>query len=353
METEKQKHSGFLKALSDIYRGIATARRRAYDRGVKRHFRLPRPVISVGNLTIGGTGKTPVVLYLSQKLSGWARLAILSRGYGRKSPRSYLTINDPRHLDSSACEIFGDEPVMLAHNLPDNVSIHVGPKRHKLGLMALERGPVDLFVLDDGLQHMELLRDIDIILLDGQVDPRLLETLPAGPLREPPEILNRADIVWINHCNEDGSHAIEESWLHDTAPDAIIVKSRAVPDDIFTLDSEIPLERDRLPEGKLAAFCGIGKPESFYNTLAAAGISIGYRQSFPDHYQYTRKDIVRLQQCAADHGCRALITTEKDAVRIDQYMKLDMTVYILKLRLEILEGEEAMWERIGEAIRLE
>jgi len=350
---EKPEKSSFLKVLSDIYRGIATARRRAYDGGSKKHYRLPRPVISVGNLTIGGTGKTPVVMYLAKMLSGWARLAVLSRGYGRKSPRAYLTINDPHHLDSSACDIFGDEPVMLARNLPDNVSIHVGPKRHKLGLMALERGPVDVFILDDGLQHMELLRDIDIILLDGQVDPRLLETLPAGPLRESPEILNRADIVWINHCNEDGSHAIEENWLHKIAPDAIIVKSRAVPDEIFTLDSEIPIARKDMPESSIAAFCGIGKPESFFNTLAEAGIPIGYRQSFPDHYPYSKKDIIRLQRSAAEHGCRALITTEKDAVRLDSCMKLDMTLYILKLRLEIIEGEEAMWERIGEAIRLD
>ncbi len=346
------KNSKILKSIADVYRGITQARRRAYDQGIKRYYRLPRPVISVGNLTVGGTGKTPVVLYLADKLAGWASVSILSKGYGRKSPRSYLTLHDRRELDAKACQIFGDEPVMMAKKLPSNVSIHVGPKRYQLGTMALDRGPVDLFILDDGLQHMELQRDLDIVLLDGQQDPQKLETLPIGPLREPIESISHADIVWINHCNPDGSHRIDMAWLKEMVPDAVIVKSRFIPGVVVTTDSDFEVNSESIKSKTLAAFCGIGKPTSFFHTLEEDGLNVKIKKAFPDHHFFTRKELIELQKEARLAGCTALITTEKDAARINQIPQLDITCYVQKLEIEILDGEEALWEKIGESIKL-
>ncbi len=343
------KYKRWLSPLADIYREAARARRRAYEEGRKRRKRLPRPVLSVGNLTVGGTGKTPTVLYLVQKLSGWCQVAILSRGYGRKGARSYQALPSARVLDDRAALFFGDEPVLLARRLP-STSVHVGPNRYSAGLKALDRRPIDLFVLDDGFQHVELERDIDMITLDGQQDPRELKPLPAGPLREPVDALKRADIVLINHVNADGSHEIDLDWLRSLCPEAPIVTARLEPSGIYECRTGNLIDREEIESIPLYAFSGICNPESFHLTLREQGFQIKDHRAFPDHYRYKARDIQLLNREARSIGAKGFITTEKDSVRICGDRLPELPLYYVEVSLRILEGEEAMWERIGDVL---
>ena len=335
--------------FSLVYQGLVRARRAAYRSGEKEVHWLPKPVISVGNLSVGGTGKTPAVAYLADKLSELWHVAILTRGYGRDNSQ-YLTLN-PALLDAKASLLFGDEPVMLAGQLPPRVSIHVGASRYRLGLHALSKGRVDLFLLDDGFQHLELHRDVDIVMLDGQVDLWAEELLPSGTLREKQDALTGVDVLWINRCDENGGHCLDETDLLRLSPDAVLVKSRYEPLDpvnVFTGERE-SLEEFRTR--KVFAFCGIGRPESFERTLAEAGIVPSQCRHFGDHHVFGKQDFLALTEEAERQGAEVLLTTEKDAVRLRKAENLGLPVWMLPVRLRVLEGEDALWARLEKAMR--
>lgn len=341
----------WLEPLGDMYRGAARARRRAYEEGRRPRRKLPRPVISVGNLTVGGTGKTPLVMYLCEKLAGWCHPAVLTRGYGRRGKRDYVTLPDPRQLDERAALFFGDEPVMMARRLA-RTSIHLGPNRYKTGLRALGCSAVDVFILDDGFQHIELARDLDIVILDGTEDVRRLHALPAGPLREPVESLSRADIVLINHCAPDGSHRIDRDWLRGLCPDAPVVRSRYTVESLINARSGEELKPEQLREFPLFAFCGIAQPGHFRDTLKELALTLAGSRSFGDHHVLGKREYQELSRLAQESGARGFITTEKDATRLNTALLDPLPVYYPRLKLMILEGEEQMWERIGEVLNV-
>ena len=292
-----------------------------------------------------------MTLYLCEKFSGWCNVAILSRGYGRKGKRSYARVPDVRLLDERAALFFGDEPVMLARRAP-NASVHVGPSRYSSGLNALAGTAVDLFVLDDGFQHIELHRDLDIVVLDGEDDPRSLSPLPAGPLREPVEAIGRADIVVINHCDADGKHAIDMYWLRSQCPTAPIVLSNYKFDDYVELKSQVHLEQEEIEPHPLFAFCGIGKPDVFLKQLKGQRLNVVGHRFFADHHVFTGRELKQIEQDAIAVGAAGLITTEKDAMRIETSRIRGLPIYTLSVSLNILQGEEAMWERIGEVLHV-
>ncbi len=341
-------YNSVLGPVSDWYKGIVNARRHAYHEGKQPRLYLPRPVISVGNLSVGGTGKTPVVIFLAQQLAPNGHVAVLSRGYRRRSPRDYLTLPRARRLDSDACKIFGDEPVMLAYQNLENISVHVGIDRYRCGMMALQRTPADVFLLDDGFQHMGLHRDLDIVLIDGTRDPHTLELFPAGPLREPVENLAQADVIWITRCMEDGSHCVDLDRIAAIAPNSLVVTSRYEARKVCNLVDNTSCSVSQIANRNVFAFCAIGTPDSFFDTLREYGATLVGTKAFPDHHVYSRREMERLFRKARLAGATALITTEKDAVRVENSSGWPMPVLELRVRVKVLSGAEKLMEIIHE-----
>ena len=177
-------------------------------------------------------------------------------------------------------------------------------------------------------------------------------TLPAGPLREPPEAIRRADIVLINHCDEDGGHRIDMSWLQRMCPDVPVATARYQITGITEARTGADVSLQELRHHPVYAFCGIARPENFMKTLAEAGANVVGRQTFTDHHVFTFREKRKLMKSALSAGADALITTEKDIVRLPIESVQGLPVFYLKVGLQVLSGEEAMWERIGEVVNV-
>jgi tetraacyldisaccharide 4'-kinase len=299
-----------------------TAASRLYEKGLQKdqarlskgRVKLPVPVISIGNLSTGGTGKTPLTIWMCELLlrTGF-HPAVLTRGYGRRGRRygRVLPIGNPGELS----DLFGDEPVMMSAYLPA-VPVWVGRDRAASGKAALAQGGVDVLILDDGFQHLALERDLDIVLLDCRSPFGNGHVLPAGPLREPLSNLKRADALVITHADRviDSAPLTEklESFFPGTSVFACRHKVRGISlragGPVFGLDAF--LDRGAV------VFAGIAGPDGFFEDLRSAGIKIRETFSFPDHHRYTAADFSMIFRAASEHGAGAIITTAKDFVRI-------------------------------------
>jgi tetraacyldisaccharide 4'-kinase len=287
--------------LSLLYGAATHLRVRAYSTGILKPRCLPGTIISVGNLTVGGTGKTPMVLWIVEKLlAEGKRVGILTRGY-RGDPNSTS--------DSNA----SDEVRLMQNRLGDKVELGVGPNRFEKGGELAARG-VNCFVLDDGFQHLQLARDVNIVLIDALNPFGGGRLLPAGRLREPLSALRRANIVVITRT------------AHAPAIEAAVKRQTDAP--IFyaqpSLDAIRAVTNGRLgastvppPGQKLFAFCGIGNPHGFLITLRDAGFAVAGQKSFPDHHRYTARDAEAVVREAHTAGATALICTEKDLYNLN------------------------------------
>ena len=295
---------------------------------VKRRFageakRLARPVISVGNLSAGGAGKTPVVAALASLLmrQGYA-VDVLSRGYGRDSK-----IVERVNPAGTAAQ-FGDEPLLLAQT---GVAVYVGSDRYAAGLLAEAEARSDIHLLDDGFQHRRLGRDLDLVLLTVEDADDLL--LPAGNLRESLSRLREAGVVVVR---EEEAAALR--------PLIARIAGEAMP--VWTIRRRLAMESK---EGQLLAFCGIARPESFFSMLRANGVSLAETVAFRDHETYRYRQIQGLLNAAARSGATGFITTEKDAVKLLRPMRSRLVaqgpVLVAKLTIEFLEEGEVL-ERI-------
>jgi tetraacyldisaccharide 4'-kinase len=268
-------------------------------------------VISVGNLTVGGTGKTPMVAALCKMLlSAGTRPAIVTRGYGGTVGRGPLVVEPGDGRTCPGPDRIGDEPALLARTLP-GVTVVVGSDRVAGAREAIARG-AGVVVLDDGFQHRRLARDVDIVLIDA-TDPfgggRLL---PAGRLREPPGSLARADLVVLTRCSPDPSGTTIVEAVRQIHPDVPIVRARQrAVGFVDRSGREVPAPT------RAIAFCGIGNPAAFERDLRAAGVEVGRFEAFRDHRPYTSGDLAGLIADAHDRST-ALVTTEKDLVRLDR-----------------------------------
>ncbi len=274
--------------------------------------RLARPVISVGNLAVGGSGKTPVAALVARLLTdAGERPAILSRGYGRTDPVPGVTVvSDGTRLRADLARA-GDEPLMLARALP-GTAVLVCPDRFLAGRLAERHLGATVHLLDDGFQHLPLARDLDLLLVDA-ADLARPRTLPAGRLREPLDAARFADAILIEGTDSD--------------PDAVDALTAAgVPDDTprFTLfrDLEPPVEETPggprpLPAGtRVLAVCGIARPERFLHALEGSGVAVAGHDVFRDHHPYTAADLARIAARVRETGAGAVLTTEKDLVRL-------------------------------------
>ena len=286
-------------------------RNRLYDLGIFKAHRLPVPVIAVGNLTVGGTGKTPLTIAIVRGLRARhpsLRIGVLSRGYGRTNTKAWI-VSDGRKILMDARES-GDEPQMMARCLPD-VGIFVGSNRVNIARKALARFPLDVLILDDAYQHRRIHRDINILCVDGEQGLRGKRVLPSGPLREFPWNMKRATCLAITRYNG----RIPRDISLYLPPETPIFKTHLVPSGVLEGVSGTPVPPESLRNQDIWAVCGIAYPESFLETLTDLGVRITGVTPFPDHYPYTRKDLEQIASQAERKGIKAIITTEKDWVK--------------------------------------
>jgi len=327
---------------------VARWKRTLYRAEVLRSFSLPRPVVSVGNLTMGGSGKTPHVQFLARWLSGLGvKVAILSRGYGRRTSGVVWASRGPGGRPASgfgngAAERVGDEPALLASTLP-GIPVLVGESRFAAGTECLRVCEVDLFLLDDGFQHLSLRRDADLLLVDAVRGLGNRRTLPFGPLRELPDQARFADALVVTRCEslEHGRRAIGGIPF---PPGKTAAFTRLAPRALVDRDgAERPLPTGEQP---IVAFSGVAQNDRFEETLRASGFLVQRFLGFRYHHPYRADDLERIRAAAAG---LPVVTTEKDMIRLPP--QVPFPVAALRVGVEFLSGWEdlsrLLLERIG------
>jgi tetraacyldisaccharide 4'-kinase len=329
----------FFSLLSLPYGGAVRARNRLFDSGFLKQQRIGCPVISVGNLTVGGTGKTPMVILLAGMLKDRGlRPAVLSRGYGGKNTADVLVVSDGMQVLAGPDEA-GDEPVLIARRLGD-VPVLAGPKRVITGRYALEHFGVDAILLDDGFQHRYLHRDLDIVLLDSGQPLGNGFVLPRGPLREPPSALARAGVIVFTRSEGGDAGTIDER-LSGILSGRVVLRTRVRPTSLTAPDGEErPLS---ILQGKrVFAFAGIARPDSFRQTIESLGGVIAGFRAFPDHHRYNWHDMGRIETEAGLARADIVLSTEKDLVKLSGATQPPSSVHGLAIETEILEGRDRL-----------
>lgn len=317
-----------LSPLALPYALVMRLRALAYAWGVLRTHRLGRPVISVGNLTAGGTGKTPTAALLARMLlARGMRVALLSRGYGGSLEGETRIVSDGCTVFLSAVEA-GDEPVLLARTV-QGLMVVIGADRYQAGLLAERELAPDIFLLDDGFQHIRLYRDLNILLLDCRNPFGNGRTLPAGLLREPRSAAARADLVIFTRCAEND------------APTASAGLPSCRAGHRLTALEPLP-EGETIPFAALTGervfvFAGIAEPEHFFAGLRAAGLAVVGSLPLSDHCRYGEAEIAALRRQAAESGASVFVTTGKDAVKLTPFLSRLGRTYAATLELDIFD----------------
>jgi tetraacyldisaccharide 4'-kinase len=341
-----------LFGLSKVFEGLVKIRRWLYDFRILRDKTLGIQVIAVGNLTVGGTGKTPVVERFARELRDAGRtVAILSRGYRSrpmplhqkltnklllredKTPPRVVSDGKSLLLDS---ETAGDEPYMLASNLKD-VVVLVDKDRVKSGRYAIEKFGCDLLLLDDGFQYWDLRgRRHDVVLIDRQQPFGNEHLLPRGTLREPPSHLARAHTIFIT--KSDGNTKALRERIVGLNPTAAIIECVHEPmyfEDVFTGERR---GLDLLKGKKVASLSGIAQPESFEQSLVKLGGELVYTKRFADHHRFTQQEILNALNRAKKRQADIIVTTQKDAVRFPKIDRRDLPFYFMRVEIKIVAG---------------
>jgi tetraacyldisaccharide 4'-kinase len=328
---------GFAWPLSIVYRSGLCLYLWLYRVGLRKKCKLPATVISIGNLTFGGTGKTPAVEKVCRILTGLGlSVAILSRGYGSRT-RGSLIVSDGNSIFASVDQC-GDESLVLAQSLP-GIPVVVGKDRRASGRLACEKFNSQVLVLDDGFQYWQLDRDLDIVIIDGSRPFGSGYIMPSGNLREPITGLRRAHAVLINSTSSAAA-AVEDSKrkVQRIAPAASIFVCRRKPVRIRKVDGSI-FDLSWLRGRRVVAFCGIGNPRSFFDTLVSIGAVLCESIAFPDHHVYSDAEIEQLLIRLGANRADALLTTAKDAVRLKNSQRIK-DLYVLDIVLEIDEEHQ-------------
>ncbi len=343
-----------LHQSSRLFKVIVRSRHFLYQQGIIRHHTLGCQVISIGNVTVGGTGKTPVVEVFARSLQQRGRkVAILSRGYKKAEPpiaerilnkvllRESRTpprvVSDGKNLllDSA---MGGDEPYMLASNLKD-VAVLVDKDRVKSGRYAINRFGCDTLILDDGFQYLALRHHLEIVLVDSRNPFANGHMLPRGLLREDVRNLGRAHYIFITKCDGSDNSALkaEIRRLNDKAEIIECTHRARYLENVFTTArEELPFLKGRT----VAAVSGIAVPAGFERELENLGAKLIHRVQFADHHRYSQQEIIEVINSARDMGAEAIITTEKDAVRFPRLDRSDVPIYFLRVDIELLSGSE-------------
>jgi len=353
-----------LRALSGVFRMLVQLRIWQYRSGWRAQHHLGVVVVAIGNITVGGTGKTPVVELMARSIRDRGRrVAILSRGYkskkldqpqkwqdsrGRpipfeKMPKVVSTGNSIL-LDS---KFAGDEPYMLARNL-DGVAVVVDKNRVKSGHFAIANLDCNTLLLDDGMQYLDLAHSMDVVLIDSSAPFGTEALLPRGTLREPPKNLRRASYILITKCTGSSNETLIARIRRYNRTAAIIECTHGPIhlENVFTRERQ-PLE---FLKGKwVGAISAIAVPEAFEGSLEKLGAHVEIRRRFSDHYRFSGKEVEKFMQRCVERDMQLIVTTEKDAVRFPRPGSIDVPVYFLRIEVEILKGQE-IWDDLIQRI---
>lgn len=343
-----------LRGFSWLFKMVVLARLYLFHSGIAKQARLGTLVVSVGNITVGGTGKTPVVELLARTLTERGRkVAILTRGYKSEeltTPQHWTDKNGhpvsglPKIASDGTTRYLsplysGDEPFMLAKNL-DGVAVLVDKNRIKSGIFAIEQLGCDTLLLDDGMQYLKLAHELDIVLVDCEAPFGTGAMLPRGTMREPRSSLSRASYIILT---KSGGRPQDEliSKIRRYNPVADIIVSNHGPkylENVFT-GERLPLET--LQDKWVACLSGIARPESFENSIKALGAKVEICRRFPDHHWFDQSELEEFYDRCGERAMDMIITTEKDAVRLEQPEgKQEVPIYFLRIEVEIAEGRE-------------
>ncbi len=327
-----------LRLLSLVYGVVIVFRDYLYNHKLLPTFTVPIPVVSVGNVTVGGTGKTPFVMWLAQQFKAIGlHPVVISRGYGGRLGNLPVRVpSDGKHDD------YGDEPCLMARSLPD-VPVVISRNRVRGALWSIERFRPDCIILDDGFQHRRLNRTLDIVMHDSRRPFTGDALLPRGRLRETISSLKRADIVIFTHCDGSLPSEADLDYLNNLVLPPPIFISRHIP---VGLRKILTKEYLSGPFGSeiVALISAIGSPSGFQQSVRRMGLVVGYEKHYSDHQVISRKEWLR-QTCEAQTcGCSMVVTTSKDESRYEDYFEIKIPVCVLDIALEIDAGEDLLSE---------
>ena len=349
-ETWFYKYFSFLLELISLPYGLVVrARVWFYKQGCLSQHRLPRPVISIGNLTVGGTGKTPFVMWTAKWLqSQGKRVGILSRGYRRMKERTFLLVSDGREVLVDAPQA-GDEPFLMAKNCP-GVVVAVGADRYELGKWVLTQLDIDCFILDDGYQHVRLIRDVNVLLVDGSDSSGLKKLLPAGRLREPLTAAGRATAIVITRADlmtepETILDPIQKAIGQSIVP----IQIEFQPQGMSCLSTHEHQPTSWASGKRALIFSGIGNAKAFRSTVARMGVTILEEMVFPDHCSYGITDLEAVRERMRQVKASCALTTEKDAVKLASFINGDDDIWAIHLKVEIKDGEDRLSRMLNKA----
>lgn len=346
---------------SGLYGGVVEARRKLYTAGIVPVRRATVPVVCIGNLSVGGTGKTPMVEFLARMMPAWGLWpGIVSRGYKRSTPpEQCVLVSDGTEIFATA-EEGGDEPVLLAHMLR-GIAVAVCADRVKACGELTSQGLCDSIILDDGFQHLRLHRDCDIVLVDATVDLSKTRMLPFGTRREPLSALRRATCVIHTKVPHPDAIAPKNDYYRKNrakvskiAPWVPQFSTRFLPEGLIRIggsgDETGELGLGDLPGLKVVAFAGIARPENFFETLRGLGCDVTGKP-FDDHQTYDYRDIARILDAALEEKAEAVITTAKDAVKLlDMDLPDNPPIYMLTQTVQ-MDEQEAFQELLTDSLR--
>jgi tetraacyldisaccharide 4'-kinase len=332
----KAANSLVLPPFSALYSLATRLRLAAYRRNLFSVSKLDATVISVGNITTGGTGKTPLVEWVCRVLSDEGkRVCILTRGYLRQNPNEQLVVSDGNKIFADVAAA-GDEPLLLAKNLLGIAAVICNSNRSAAGRWAINHFQSEVLVLDDGFQHLKLARDLNIVTIDA-TNPWGGGMLPYGRLREPLSGLARADCIVLTRTEAATDLESLTGTLQKTAGQVPVFYSRMKTSGLRLLSDET-VDSPQSISQPIAAFCGVGNPTSFFDYLRSEGYEPALERAFPDHYNYQQADVDRIVAEAKGKGANSILTTAKDAVKVSS-LYFEIPCYVLEI--SILIGDEA------------
>lgn len=342
---DEKKTGVFLSFASFFYRKLIFLRNLFYEKKIFAQKKASCPVISIGNITCGGTGKTPVTLLLSEILIGnGIKTAIASRGYRSKS-ESKTVIGAQGKGPLFPPEIIGDEPYLLAKRCP-KILLGVGKNRFKSCVKLLSEG-AQIILLDDGMQHRKLYRDLEIVVLHGnRLDLKKEHYLPKGFLRDEPKRLKEADLILVNHTNKnDFTRILDSIRVYSNAPVCVI---EAIKEGIYSLDNS---QKYSIENTLVGVFCAVAEPEPFFKQIEEKKAKIVNRLVLPDHEGILDKDLQKFAKSCKRAGAKLLVCTEKDAVKI-KTCDLCLPVAYERISINISHGKENWEKLIDKALNL-
>jgi tetraacyldisaccharide 4'-kinase len=345
-----------LSLIGWLYGEVAGLRNKLYDAGLFGSAGLGARTISIGNITAGGTGKTPLVAYVAATLASRnEKVCILTRGYGRKDPGKRVLVSDGEQIYADAGSA-GDEPYELALSLTGKAMVIADADRQSAGEWAVRKHKATAFILDDGFQHRRVKRDVDIVCIDATDPFGGGAMLPAGRLREPVDNLRRADVLVITRADQVSDNTALLTQLNELCPDSKIFTARSETVRILRLEDFRAGSRDRSESGERVwkefknslathqervatyAFCALGNPENFFTHLRSdfktGGFDLAGVKTFPDHHRYTQNDINHLLRMAGEAGAKILLTTAKDAVKLSG-LEFTLPCYVVEIETVI------------------